>query len=329
MSIATSGPRLLGLVGLIALPFLQTNGYWIHTFSLALVGVLLAFGLQLLLGQAGLLSLGQGAFYGIGAYTAAGLAGSGGIAFPAAVLAGGAVAAAASLLLVPIVRLRGSSLAVATLGFSIVVSLVLTNEDWLTGGSVGLIDIPKPTLFGLKLATERAYFYVCLAVVVVTFVALERLRRSRFGRALAAMSQDEQAARASGIAIHLYKAKCFLIAAFVAGLAGGLYAFLSRYLSPSDFGFSKSIDVLIMVAVGGMGSLPGAALGATLVVLLPEYLRASGEWRLMLFGAAVILLMGAGEGGLYGLLAGGSRRLVGALKGRRRVDPAVLDRRQA
>jgi branched-chain amino acid transport system permease protein len=311
--------RGLVCAALVALPLLQTNSYWVHTFSLTLVGVILAFGLQLLLGQAGLLSLGQGAFYGIGAYTAASLGGPYGLPFPLALLLGGCAAALASVLLVPIVRLSGSSLAVATLGFGIVVHLVFMNEDWLTGGSIGFMDIPKPTLFGWKLATEQAYYYVCLGVAALVFFALDRLRRSRFGRGLVAMSQDEDAARTCGIGIYRAKAKCFLIAAFTAGLAGGLYAFLSRYLNPNDFTFQKSIDILIMVAVGGMGSLPGAALGAIVVVLLPEYLRSSGEFRLILFGVAVVVLMGAGRGGLAGLLAWVGR----ALTFKRR--PAVAD----
>jgi branched-chain amino acid transport system permease protein len=140
------------------------------------------------------------------------------------------------------------------------------------------------------------------------FLALERLTQSRFGRALVAMSQDEEAARASGIAIGRYKAKCFLVAAFAAGIAGGLYAYHARYLNPNDFTFQKSIDILIMVVIGGLGSLPGAALGAAIVVLMPELLRSSGELRLILFGLLVVVLMGAGNRGLAGLIAEAAKR---------------------
>ena len=208
----------------------------------------------------------------------------------------------ASLLLIPIVRLKGSSLAVATLGFGIIVHLVMLNEDWLTGGSIGMMDIPLPTLFGLNLGGEAAFYYVCLVVAAAVFVALDRIVRSRFGRALMAISQDEEAARASGISVSVYKSKCFLVAALTAGIAGGLYAYHSRYLNPNDFTFLKSIDILIMVVIGGLGSLPGAALGAVIVVLAPELLRSSGELRLILFGFLVIVLMGTGNRGLAGLL---------------------------
>ncbi|HEY2184238.1 MAG TPA: branched-chain amino acid ABC transporter permease [Xanthobacteraceae bacterium] len=295
--------RLIVLGVVCAVPLVQRNSYWLHVLSLALIGAVLAMGLQLLVGQAGVLSLGQGAFYGIGAYTAAGLATAWNLPFIATVLAGGVAAATASLLLIPIVRLKGSSLAVATLGFGIIVHLVMLNEDWLTGGSIGMMDIPPPSLLNMSFGGEAAFYYVCLTVAGLVYVALDRIAHSRFGRGLVAISQDEEAARASGISVHLYKSKCFLVAALTAGIAGGLYAYHSRYLSPNDFTFLKSIDILIMVVIGGLGSLPGAALGAVIVVLAPEVLRSSGELRLILFGLLVIALMGTGNRGLAGLIA--------------------------
>ncbi len=293
--------RIIVLAVLCAVPLLQQNSYWLHVLSLALIGAILAMGLQLLVGMAGVLSLGQGAFYGIGAYMAASLAIAWNVPFLITILCGGFAAAVASLLLIPIVRLKGSSLAVATLGFGIIVHLVMLNEDGLTGGSIGLMDIPLPTLFGFNVGGETAYYFVCLTVAALVYLALDRISHSRFGRALMAIAQDEEAARASGISVNIYKSKCFLVAAFTAGVAGGLYAYHSRYLSPNDFTFLKSIDILIMVVIGGLGSLPGAALGAAIVVIAPEVLRSSGEMRLILFGLLVILLAGTGNRGLAGL----------------------------
>src|SRR5580704_13912547 len=215
--------RLILLACLAALPLVQTNQYWLHVFSLALIAAIVALGLPLLVGMAGILSLGQGAFYGVGAYAAAILAAKWDVSFMVSLLCGGVIAAAASLLLIPIVRLKGSSLAVATLGFGIIAHLVMLNEDWLTGGSIGIIGIKRPMLLGFDIGAERPYYYTCLIVAGLVFLAFERLSQSRFGRALVAMSQDEEAARASGIAIWTYKAKCFLIAAFAAGIAGALY----------------------------------------------------------------------------------------------------------
>ena len=301
--------RLVVLLILAGVPLVQSNAYWVHVFSLALISIILAFSQQLLLGSAGIVSLGQGAFLGVGAYTAASLAISAGLPFWLTIAVGGLAAGISSLLLIPIVRLKGSSLAVATLGFAIIVHLVMLNEDWLTGGSIGMMDIPAPMLFGFSLGGETRFYYVCLIAAALVFFALDRITHSRFGRALTAMSQDEEAARASGIAIWVYKSKCFLIAAIVSGIAGGLYAYHSRYLNPNDFDFQKSIDILIMVVIGGIRSLPGAALGAVIVVLVPELLRSSGEFRLILFGVMVIVLAGTGSRGLSGILVDLAKRL--------------------
>jgi branched-chain amino acid transport system permease protein len=275
----------------------------------ALIGVILALGLQLLVGMAGLLSLGQAAFYGLGAYVSAALTLQFGVPFLVAFLLAGVAAAGSSLLLVPIVKLQGSSLAVATLGFNIIIYLILLNEEWATGGSFGMMNVPAPSIFGYTFTSDRAMYWLCLLVATVVYLAMDRLVHSRFGRALKAISQDEDAARACGISINLYKSKCFLVAAFAAGIAGSLYAHQARYLNPNDFAFNKSIDILIMVVIGGMGSLPGAVIGALVVVLLPEYLRSSGEFRLILFGALVVVLMGFSRGGIAGAASVFGRRL--------------------
>lgn len=294
--------RTLVLLLFVAAPFIQTNTYWQHVFGVALIGAILALGLQLLVGMAGLLSLGQGAFYGIGAYVSAVLTAHFGVPFSLAFLAAGVVAAISSLLLVPIVKLPSSSLAVATLGFNIIIYLFMLNEEWATGGSYGMPNVPLPSIFGFELTTERDLYFLILAVTAIVYFSLDRLAHSRFGRALKAISQDEDAARACGISIIRYKSKCFLVAAFTAGIAGSLYAHHARYLNPNDFTFNKSIEILIMVVVGGLGSLPGAVIGAIIIVLMPEFLRSSGEWRLILFGALVVVLMGVSRGGIAGLV---------------------------
>jgi branched-chain amino acid transport system permease protein len=303
--------KLFIAAALVAVPFLQTNSYWVHVYGVALIGAILALGLQLLVGMAGQLSLGQAAFYGIGAYISAALTANFGVPFLIAFLLAGIGAAISSLLLVPIVRLQGSSLAVATLGFNIIIFLLLMNEDWATGGSYGFLNVPAPSVFGFEFTSERAMYFLCLFVAAAVYLALDRLVHSRFGRALRAMSQDEDAARGSGISIYLYKSKCFLVAAFTAGLAGSLYAHHARYLSPNDFTFNKSIEILIMVVIGGLGSLPGAVIGALIVVLTPEYLRSSGELRLILFGALIVILMGFSRGGIAGLFAAIADRFAG------------------
>lgn len=293
--------RAAVLACIAGLPLVEPNGYWVHVFALAAITAILAMGLQLLVGMAGLLSLGQAAFFGVGAYASAIATADFGVPFPLALPLSAGLAAAASLFLVPIVRLKGPSFAVATLGFGIIVHLALMNEDGLTGGSIGIMGIAKPSIGGFAFESERSVYWLCAAVGVAVFLALERLQHSRFGRALQAIAQDEDAARASGVMVLRTKSKCVLAAAFVAGLAGSLYAHAEGYLSPDDFAFTKSIDLVIMVVVGGLGSLPGAVAGAALLVVSAEFLRISGEFRLIIVGVAVVVLTGIRSRGLAGL----------------------------
>jgi branched-chain amino acid transport system permease protein len=212
------------------------------------------------------------------------------------------MAAISSLALVPITRLRDVYLAVATLGFTVIVFLIFLNTEWLTGGSFGMMGIPRPSIGSISLS-ERGIYFLCFAVMVVIYFTFNRLVDSRFGRGLQAIMLDEDAAWSSGINVTLYKSKCFIIAAMVTGFAGSLFSAHSRYLNPDDFSFWKSIEILLMVAVGGIGSMTGAIVGAFVVVLLPEYLRAVDQWRLVIFGALLVLFMGLGKGGIAGFVS--------------------------
>ena len=270
---------LLVVAALIVLPWVEPDKFALHILSLIAIASIAAMGLQVLLGYSGQLSIGQAAFYGIGAYTSALQTARLGVPFPLALIGAGAAAAVASLLMVPITRLTGAYLAVATLGFSIIVFLFIQNEEWLTGGSYGFIGIPRAELFGYALRDPMSSYYLNVGVAALVYFTFDRIEGSRFGRAINAIRQDADAARASGIRVTLLKSECFVIAAFVAGLAGSLYAHEVRYLAPNDFTFWKSIEILIMVVIGGVGSIKGAFLGALLVgisdtfgrVLLPGF----------------------------------------------------------
>jgi branched-chain amino acid transport system permease protein len=312
---------LVAMAMLIALPWIESDKFVLHILSLIAIASIVAMGLQVLLGYSGQLSIGQAAFYGIGAYTSALLTVSLGVPFPLALLGAGVAAAVASLLMVPITRLTGAYLAVATLGFSIIVYLFIKNEEWLTGGSYGFIGIPRAALLGYVLRDPMYSYYLNVGVAALVYFTFARIGGTRFGRAINAIRLDADAARASGIRVTLLKSQCFVIAAFVAGLAGSLYAHEVRYLAPNDFTFWKSIEILIMVVIGGMGSLPGAILGAAVVVGLPEYLRAIGDYRMLVFGAVLMATMLFGEGGLAALFATIGRR-AGSLLMRLVPDPA-------
>jgi branched-chain amino acid transport system permease protein len=300
-------------------PVAYHQSYFMHVMSLAMIAAIAALGMQLLIGFSGQLSMGQAAFLGIGAYTSAILTKNYGVPFVAAFFAAGMTSAVSSLALSPITRLRGVYLAVATLGFTIVVHLVMLNEEWLTGGSFGLLQIPWPQIGPIPLQSDTGIYFLCFAVMAATYLALVRIVKSRFGRALKAIMLDEDAAQASGVNVTLYKSKCFVVAAMVTGFAGSLLAHHSRYLNPDDFTFWKSIEILIMVAVGGIGSLEGAIFGAFIVVLLPEYLRSVDEWRMVIYGALLVLLMGLGKGGVAGLVAHAAQRGASAANERRRA----------
>jgi len=294
----------------IAIPLVYPQKYVVHIVSLAMIFGVAALALQLLVGFAGLLSIGQAAFLGIGAYTSGILTTTLQMPFELGFLAAGIVAGVASLALVPITRLTGVYLAVATLGFTIIVHLVLLNEEWLTGGSFGLLRIPWPSLGPWSLRGEVPTYYLCLGVLVLTFIALHRVIPSRFGRALQAIMLDEDAARASGVDVTYYKSLAFVVAAVITGFSGSLFAHHTHYLNPNDFTFWKSIEILIMVAVGGMGSFAGAVVGAFVMTLLPEYLRALDQYRMVIFGALLIVSMGLGHRGLAGLFAHAARSVL-------------------
>jgi branched-chain amino acid transport system permease protein len=287
----------LVIVGAL-LPLGSFDAYALHLLSMIAIGGILALGLQLLVGGAGLLSIGQAAFYGVGAYTSGLLTTKLGHPFVVGFFCAGVLAAITSLLMVPITRLRGAYLAVATLGFTLIVHLVLKNEDWLTGGAFGLMNIPRPSIAGIEIVSPVATYYLCLVVLAMVAIAMLRLHDSRFGRAISAIRQDETAAQACGVSLVYYKSVCFVIAALVSGFAGALYAHEARYLSPNDFSFLKSMDILIMIVIGGIGSVEGASLGAAVVVLLPEYLHVVDNYRMVIYGAILVGAMFVGTGGL-------------------------------
>ncbi len=322
-SLAPSSSRAAGVslftafAVLLILPFFL-NQYYVHVLGGALIVAMAALALQLLLGVAGLLSLGQAAFLGIGGYTSALLTTSANLPFEIGFLSAGFISGIASLALVPITRLSGTYLGVATLGFTIIIHLVILNEEWLTGGALGVMNIPRPGISSWYVRNEVTTYYFCLASLSLAYLAVYRLVSSRFGRTLQAIMRNEDAARASGINVTLYKSKAFVVAAVITGFAGSLYAHHTQYLNPNDFTLWKSIEILLMVAVGGIGSIPGAVIGAFMVTLLPEFLRFADEYRMLIFAALLIALMGSGQNGIAGLLTGAANILQRSIRNGRR-----------
>jgi branched-chain amino acid transport system permease protein len=306
----------LGLVVALLLPF-TADDYAVHVLVLVMIYMIGALGLQLVIGFGGSIVVGHAAFVGAGAYASALLSLRLGLPFPLALLGAALVAAALGLVFAPILRLPGHYCAIATLGFGEIVNLVMVNWTSLTNGMSGLSNIPKPRLGSLVAETDRAYYYVVLATLVLVYGALGRLVHSRFGRALVAARENELAATSMGVNVPRQRARAFTIGAACAGLAGALLAHFVTYISPDSFTLVESIGFLTMVVLGGLGSLPGALLGGLIVTGVPEILRGLAEYRILVYGFLLVLFMMFLPGGLADL----GPKLVTAL--RNFVTPAA------
>jgi branched-chain amino acid transport system permease protein len=318
-------PVLL-LAALVAPLPLLLGGYTLSLLIVIGLHALAALGLGVLMGQAGQVSLAQGAFYGLGAYGSTVLATHAGAPPWASIpLAIAAAAAVALLLGLPAVRLGGHHLALATLGFGVIVFLVFNNETEWTGGPSGAIGIPPLALFGWTVATDRAYAYVVWSVLLAALLGVRVLLRSPTGRAFRAIAASEPAAAAVGIDVARKKLLAFVLAGALGAAAGGLYAHWLTFISPTAFGLEMSIELLVMAVLGGLGSLYGPLLGAATVTLLVEGLRsvvhvvipgATGWVEVTVFGLILIGVLLVAPEGLAGGLAGARRRVTA----RRRKD---------
>ncbi|MDA0984066.1 MAG: branched-chain amino acid ABC transporter permease, partial [Proteobacteria bacterium] len=298
---------------LISVPWLAPNNYILNLGTLFLTNLLLVASLNLLMGYSGQISLAHAAFYGLGAYVSGVLGAKYGVSpwlgTPAALVSAGLVA-----LLVgwPTLRLRGHYLAMATLGFNAIASVLFVELHNLTGGPNGLVNIPPYVLFGWSLAPDRVFFYFTLLVVGACLVLLLNLLDSRAGRALRALSTAEIGAECMGIDVHRHKILVFMVSAMIAALAGCLYAHHNAFVSPESFDFITSTLLVVMVALGGTGHWWGAFFGALVFTALPELLRSFGDLEMLVFGVSLVLVMlffprGLG-GGLDWMLARFGRR---------------------
>ncbi len=278
----------------MSLPLLVST-YQTNILISFLIYVILGLGLNIIVGVAGLLFLGHAAFYAIGAYTYALLNQYFGLGFWIALPIGGVMAALAGIALAfPVLRLRGDYLAIVTLGFGEIVRLVLENWSNLTGGPSGISGIQRPGFFGQELTVAQAntyIYYIVLGVVIITIIAVQRLKDSRIGRALQALREDEIACQAMGIDRVNVKLMAFGLGTAWAGFAGVIFAAKTTFINPASFTFFESAIILSIVVLGGMGSNLGVILGAAFLVLMPEYLRAFSEYRMIIFAVAMVLMM--------------------------------------
>jgi len=295
-----SEPRLympaLGIVLAVLLIFPQIfSTYQINIMITALMYVVLGLGLNIVVGVAGLLDLGYVAFYAVGAYSYALLNLHFGLGFWTVLPIGGLLAATFGIMLgFPVLRLRGDYLAIVTLGFGEIIRLVLENWNDFSHGPSGISNIPRPGFFGVELSLNHSIiylYYLMIGMVIFTIFVVNRLQNSRIGRAWFALREDEIACQAMGIDKTRTKLTAFALGAFWAGMVGVIFAAKTTFVNPASFTFLESAIILCIVVLGGMGSIIGVIIAALILMLLPEYLRAFSDYRMLVFGATLVIMM--------------------------------------
>jgi branched-chain amino acid transport system permease protein len=268
----------------------------------ALIYVITGLGLNIVVGLAGLLDLGYVAFYAVGAYSYALLNYHFGLGFWFALPMGAGLALMFGVLLgFPVLRLRGDYLAIVTLGFGEIIRLILENWNDFSFGPSGIANIPRPGFFGIELSLSEAttyLYFLMIALVLMTIFVVARLQNSRIGRAWIALREDEVACQAMGIDKTKTKLTAFAMGATWAGMAGVVFAAKTTFINPASFTIWESIIILCVVVLGGMGSVFGVICGALILILLPEYLRAFSEYRMLIFGSVLVVMMVFRPGGI-------------------------------
>ncbi len=285
----------------IILPFI-INAYWVDVLFFFGVYALLGLSLNIVLGEVGLFDLGHMGFMAIGAYTTAILNTTFGIPIivllPISAIAAGAFA---WLVCSPIIHLRGDYLCIVTIGMGEIVRLTLNNNPFgITGGSNGVYGIDFPSLGSIFVIDNSTKFYYYIWLIVgLTIIGLVNLQRSRIGRAWNCIREDEIAAESTGIDVRYYKLLAFVLGAGLAGVAGNIYASKLMIVSPESFSFMESCMLFCIVLIGGMGSIPGVLIGAAAISLFPEVFRAFAQYRMLIFGAAMVIMMIFRPGGIW------------------------------
>jgi branched-chain amino acid transport system permease protein len=311
--IATRRSALLTIAAVFLLALLLPlliSGYGIRILNLAFISAIVVIGLNFAFGYAGLITLAQAGFVGCGAYTTAILTTAVGLSpwlsIPLATASSGLLAVAIGL---PLLRLKGHYLALATLGFNVSFGIVATNWKSLMGGTDGISGIPALELGAFSLGTDQRYFYVLwIALVAATWVAW-RIRNSHVGLAMIAVRDDEIATATSSVGVTRIKVQAFALSAVYAGLAGALFAHMTNFIAPDDFALSHSIVYLAMLIIGGEGSIVGAITGAIIVTFMPELMRDLGAAYMIFFGCLMLLILIFLPKGLLSLVTMVGRRL--------------------
>lgn len=299
-----------------ALPFVFPNDYFLHIMIMSGINIILVLSLNVISGFTGQISLGHAAFFGIGAYTSALLALKG-IPVWLAMFISTPISAFVGLLIgYPVLRLRGHFFAIATLGFGEIIHLIINNWVKVTRGPMGLSGIPKPeAIMNIDFNSKVHYYFLMLILVGLIIYLSTKMKNSKMGRALLAIRTDEITAKAMGVNVTYFKTVSFVWSAAIAALAGASYAHYVLFLSPETFKGAESINILIMLLIGGIGSILGSVLGGLFITVLSEYLRAFADYQMLIYGFLIIFVVIFAPKGLSGILEKVAK--VTGLKGRR------------
>ena len=283
---------LLLIAALYGIPLFVKNQYMLRIGVYVCIYSILACSLNLISGVCGQVSMGHAAFYGIGAYASALAAIHFGINWVVCVIAAAMAAGVIGALIgIPALKLSGGYLVICTVGFGELVRLILLNWVSLTRGPMGLVNIPRPVLFGVTIKSGSQYMVVALTLFLLIYLILHNILNSKYGRNLKAIREDEIAAETMGIHVHREKVIAFATAAAMAGAAGSLLAHYMLFISPTIFVGDFSTNILSMVVLGGMGFMPGSVIAATLLTVIPETLRGLDKYRMLIYGFLLIGLM--------------------------------------
>ncbi|MCJ7495075.1 MAG: branched-chain amino acid ABC transporter permease [Deltaproteobacteria bacterium] len=277
---------------ILTIPAALQNNYHLMVLNVAALNIIVVIGLNLFIGYAGQISLGHAAFFGLGAYLSAIFTVTFGLPlWPAIILAMAITGMIAFAIGIPTLKLEGHYLVMATLGFNIIIYIVMIQLETVTGGPSGFAGIPRLKIAGFVFDSDLKIYYLLWAVSSGVLLLALNLIHSRVGRAMAALSHNEIAARCAGIDTENYKVKIFVISAALASLAGSFYAHYLTFISPGTFSFFYSIQVVTMVLIGGIGSLWGSVLGAILLTVLPEILHAAKEYNVLIYGIILMVVL--------------------------------------
>jgi len=280
------------LAAMLVFPLMGFSQYVYRIAAVSVLYAILAMSLNLIAGVAGQISLGHIAFYGIGAYTSALLCVNFGVSVWVGILAAFVVSMLFGLLIaIPTLKLSGGYLAILTMSFAEIIRLILLNWTSVTRGPMGILNIPKPSLFGYTIKSSGAFLYLVLTVAIIVYIGLHNLIHSRFGRNLQALRDDEISSESMGINVYRYKVIAFVISTGVAGVAGALFASYMEFIDPSSFISDESTVILSMVVLGGMGNMNGSIIAAALLTILPEALRSFSDYRMLVYGVVLVAMM--------------------------------------